>query len=326
MKYPVLVLSLIILVSCQDENSTSQNVEKTVELNDVVPTENDVIKVFKASGDKQCQSSNSSLDMMSSELVSSGVDVICAFKGRATNTDLTSCGSVTGEINVFDINNSNLPDALVIGYKKISTLNMGIAYLEKCAINAIPKPVENIKVYKRDIQAQCQGEPMTPKLMAEQLISQGIIVRCAQKNTDGLVHAAVCGGTSGNINVFTINKNDAAQAILSGFNNVTELTNYTDSKCEPVYKKVYKDYQYSQCIGSPIAPQDMAQDLIAAGIVVKCSQRGSTGKLYAAVCNGLSGGRNIFEINSSDVTKATLNGFRPVSDLVNYTDVVCTAN
>ncbi len=312
-------------MSCKNNNQASLDVQQ-VAVDNVAPQNSGVIQVFKASGDKQCQSSNIALDIMSNELITAGIDVLCSKKIRDTSNVLNSCGSPTGELNLFEINNANLTDALLIGFKKAVNFNNVLIALEKCQSEIIPQAVEYQKVYKRDIVAQCQGSVTTPEVMAQALMAQDIIVRCAQKNTDGLVHVAVCGGLSGNINVFKIKKSDVTKALLGGFKPVSELTNYTDIACKPTLEKVYKDYQYSQCSGSPITAQDMAQELIDLGIAVNCSQRGSTGTLSAAVCGGIASGRHIFEINSNDVAQALLNGFRAVTELANYSDVVCQAN
>jgi len=72
-------------------------------------------------------------------------------------------------------------------------------------------------------------------------------------------------------------------------------------------------------------PEVMAQELVNAGIAVKCSQRGheEPSKVFAAVCGGIINGINVFEVNKHDITQARTKGFRPVAELTAYVDSVC---
>ena len=79
------------------------------------------------------------------------------------------------------------------------------------------KPVSaNVLVFKFDGSKQCQqGNPISVNRMKKEL--KGIKVFSALKKNDGLMHLTVCGGETGNANVFEINKNDLELAKKRGF-------------------------------------------------------------------------------------------------------------
>ncbi len=331
MKYFSLLLPLLILISCQD--NTSSTTELSV-LPASDPTENDFIKIFKADGATQCQTTAVAVDVMASDLFNSGIDVVCSQKAHDGELHKKSCGAVTGAINVYQINKSNLEGIVSLGFQPVSTLINNT--IETCQTTKPPQLVQYQKVYKRDIVAQCQGSVATPESMAKELMALDIDVSCAQKSSDGLIYAAVCGGLSDGINVFRIDKKDVLKAQVSGFRPVTELPNYVDTVCKPKFEKVYKPYSYVQCggpeldiSGKKIPSSDLnvvAQELITSDIAVKCSQRNTDGNspsVFVAVCGATVKGINVFEISKYNVKNAALLGFSPVSNLPNYTDIVC---
>ncbi len=346
--YLILSLSLMVLVSCQDNNGSNKQDDTTQTESTLLPNSS-TTQVYKADGAKQCQSTGIAADVMAKELIAAGIDILCLQKSsKVSNTkkyilQTSSCGSVTGAINIYKINKSNLSSALSLGFKSITK---NLHFTKTCKQIKTTTLPQYQKVYKRDITAQCQGTSITPTSMAKELIASGIDVFCAQKSTDGLAHPAVCGNISGNINVFKIKKEDVVKAQINGFHPVSELSNYTDTKCKPEIVKVFKPYSYIQCgsttrnlikivdgtqtVKSPrtaqsARPEVMAQELITNGVGVKCSQRGNdgTGRVFAAVCGGVVKGINEFEINKADLTKAQSSGFNPVSQLPNYVDTTC---
>ena len=64
------------------------------------------------------------------------------------------------------------------------------------------------------------------------LINKGIDVVCAQKGNDGLVRTTVCGVGTGNLNIYKINVVNLEDAQSLGFENVANLSEYQDQKCE----------------------------------------------------------------------------------------------
>lgn len=81
-------------------------------------------KVYKYDGSVQCnQESAIPLDEMRLELAKQGIDVICAQKASDGLNYTTVCESGTGNINVYTIHKSNLPDAEKLGFKSVTELS-----------------------------------------------------------------------------------------------------------------------------------------------------------------------------------------------------------
>lgn len=329
MKHFYLFLPLLILISCQDNKSPST--ESSAQQAST-PVEKNFVNIFKNDGATQCQSTAITLNTMASELVNTGIDVVCSQKAFDGKRHTLSCGAATGAINVFKINKANIEDIASLGYRLVS--NLINSTVEACDTTETPRPVQYQKVYKRDIAAQCEGQVVSPESMARELMAMGVAVSCTQKSSDGLFYPAVCGGQSDSINVFRIDTKDILKAKISGFRPVSELANYVDSACTPKFEKVYKPYIDVQCGGPEIfgakIPNNnldvVGQELIDAGIAVNCSQRntdGNSASVVIAVCGALIKGINVFEIPKYSVTNAMALGFSPVSVLPKYRDIAC---
>ncbi|MES2208212.1 MAG: hypothetical protein V4525_15615 [Pseudomonadota bacterium] len=90
-----------------------------------------------------------------------------------------------------------------------------------------------IKVYQSDNSKQCQENSGIPlEVMLKKLNQQGIKVKCSQKNNNGMMHIQMCGGATGIINVFEINREDLKTAQKLGFNSVGTLDSYHDIVCK----------------------------------------------------------------------------------------------
>ncbi len=75
-----------------------------------------------------------------------------------------------------------------------------------------------IEVYMYDGTLQCgQGEEIPLARQEEMLTSKGIEVLKSHKGTDGFLHIAVCGASTGAINIFAIKPDDLAAARELGF-------------------------------------------------------------------------------------------------------------
>lgn len=91
----------------------------------------------------------------------------------------------------------------------------------------------NSKVYKAKGSIQCQPDSGTPlEVMQMELVNGGIDVVCAQTGSDGRVYAAVCGESSGVINVYEIRTVNLLDAEALGFASVMSLPEYVDQQCE----------------------------------------------------------------------------------------------
>jgi ABC-type thiamine transport system substrate-binding protein len=80
-------------------------------------------KVYKSDASIQCGSSGIEVDTMARELTDNGIDVVCAQKGHDGLVRITLCGEPTGNINIYTINTSNLPDAETLGFLPVSILS-----------------------------------------------------------------------------------------------------------------------------------------------------------------------------------------------------------
>ncbi|MEN0037983.1 MAG: hypothetical protein AAGC78_12995 [Cellvibrio sp.] len=87
------------------------------------------------------------------------------------------------------------------------------------------------KVFKSDGSTQCEGAGIPPDEMRLELAKAGIDVICAQKAHNGMNYPAVCGGGTGNINVYVIHSSNLPDAEKLGFKSVQELPDYKDKAC-----------------------------------------------------------------------------------------------
>jgi len=81
-------------------------------------------KIFKYSGSLQCEEgSGVGIDAMKQDLIDSGIDVICSQEMHDGLARAAFCGNSTGQINVFEIHNSNLPDTVNLGFSTVDVLS-----------------------------------------------------------------------------------------------------------------------------------------------------------------------------------------------------------
>ena len=80
-------------------------------------------KVFKYNGSIQCESSGIELNIMALELIEIGVDIVCSQKGHDGLDRVAVCREGTGNINIYQINSSNLSDARSLGFESVNTLS-----------------------------------------------------------------------------------------------------------------------------------------------------------------------------------------------------------
>jgi hypothetical protein len=180
-----------------------------------------------------------------------------------------------------------------------------------------------VKVFNYDESTQCNDDGIPLEEMQRQLTDAGIAVHCAQKGNDGNAYPAVCGGASGDINIYLIDRRDVRLAKRLGFRPVSELENYQDKPCRPQSPKVFKYDGSTQCNEDGIPLEKMKRKLMAAGNDVKCSQKAHDGLLYPAVCDGATGNINVYLIHPHNIPDAEKLGFRSVSELTDYQDQSC---
>ncbi|TJY55176.1 hypothetical protein E4T66_21125 [Sinimarinibacterium sp. CAU 1509] len=83
----------------------------------------DIVKVFKSDGSRQCESEGTSVETMAQELINAGIDVLCGQKGDDGLAHPTVCGGETGAINVYSIRAASQPDAESLGFAPVSDLS-----------------------------------------------------------------------------------------------------------------------------------------------------------------------------------------------------------
>jgi hypothetical protein len=115
----------LLLVAC---GADTQNPEENAPLK-IQGTQE---KVFKHDKSIQCEEGGIPVDDMRLELAKAGVDVICAQKEHDGISRITVCGEATGNVNVFVIHNSNVPDAEKLGFKSVKDLP---AYQDRTCLN-----------------------------------------------------------------------------------------------------------------------------------------------------------------------------------------------
>lgn len=94
-----------------------------------------------------------------------------------------------------------------------------------------PSHINTIKVFKSDQSKQCEARGIAPDDMRQELIQVGVDVLCTHKAYDGMMHASVCGGATGAINVFVIHSDNLGDAKALGFMPVSTLRDYQDVAC-----------------------------------------------------------------------------------------------
>jgi len=119
--------------------------------------------------------------------------------------------------------------------KKILALGL-CALTSACAHQTLPQSQHSsesssIKVFKSDQSKQCEDQGIAPDDMRQELIQVGVDVLCSHKAYDGMMHASVCGGATGAINVFVIHRDNLGDAKALGYMPVSTLRDYQDVAC-----------------------------------------------------------------------------------------------
>lgn len=95
---------------------------------------------------------------------------------------------------------------------------------EKMAKMLAEEQANRIEIYKSDGSRQCQGGGIDPDTMAKEL--DGIAIFDARKDTLDRMYPSVCGGATGSVNVFTIDKADLEEAKALGFEVFEKVENF----------------------------------------------------------------------------------------------------
>lgn len=95
---------------------------------------------------------------------------------------------------------------------------------EKMAKMLAEEQANRIEIYKSDGSRQCEHTAIDPNTMAKEL--DGIVVYDTRKDQLDRIYPSVCGGATGSVNVFTIDKADLEKAKALGFEVFEKVENF----------------------------------------------------------------------------------------------------
>ncbi len=166
----------------------------------------ETITVFQLDGSMHCETVDKvSPERAREELQKAGVQVISA-KTTVVPYGLPGhCGTPTGNANLLVVRRA---DWERLRKTRPSAMGYGVWVFDK----------PTVEVYKYDGTLQCnRGKEIPLSRMAEELSANGIEVKASRKGHDGLARIAVCGASTGNLNVFTIDTKSLPKAQALGF-------------------------------------------------------------------------------------------------------------
>lgn len=165
----------------------------------------DTIHVFKYDGTAQCgMGKEVSLDEMAKQLQALGVAIVSKEKRKVPLKIIALCGAPTGQANIYEISTADLKKATATDEKAKFTLWFF--------------DYEIVSVYKYDGTLRCgMGQWVTLDEMEKELTTNGIVPISKTKASDGLMHLACCGCSTGQINVYDIKSSDYPKASSLGF-------------------------------------------------------------------------------------------------------------
>jgi hypothetical protein len=153
----------------------------------------EIITVYQLAGTVQCSPNLGVAPEKAADLLrGQGVKVISASRRKLPVRIITRCGAPTGEANVLEVPSA---DWAVFSAQNADGGGYGIWVFEQPCL----------EIYKYDGTLQCGlGKEIPVDAMAEELTSAGIEVLASRKGKDGLDHIAVCGASTGAVNIYTI--------------------------------------------------------------------------------------------------------------------------
>jgi len=143
LKSTLYLVSILLLISCNSDDFAPVTTEQSNQTPE--PSKQ---QVYKTDGAVQCQGGGTSLAVMQQELVNGGIDVICSQKGNDNIARATVCGGAMGTINLYEINTTNVADAILLGFNPTSDIT---EYDNKpCDPNVTLQATNINKIYKSD--------------------------------------------------------------------------------------------------------------------------------------------------------------------------------
>ncbi len=197
----VLYLFLVILMTFIIFTKNNSYGEKPVPFPFSKSLLNKTIKIFKYDGTLQCgMGKEVALSEMKNDLEKADVNVISYEKRLVPYFIPTVCGIPTGRVNVYEI--------YVSDFEKIKDMDFTLWIFD----------TPTVEVYMYDGTLQCgMGKEITLEVMGNILKEAGIEVLSKRKDVDGFEHIAMCGATTGKINVYEIQSKDFERVLRLGF-------------------------------------------------------------------------------------------------------------
>jgi len=166
----------------------------------------ETISVYQLDGSINCQEIGITSPDQSAEILrQAGVRVISSVSRPVPFGVSKACGTPTGMANVLVV---DADDWAKMIRKHLDASGFGVWVFDRAVI----------EVYKYDGSLQCRrGKEIALKDMARELADNGIEVKASRKGTDGRVHIAMCGASTGRLNVYSIATESLPAAKKLGF-------------------------------------------------------------------------------------------------------------
>ncbi len=171
-----------------------------------VAVANDLITLYQFNGTVQCTPDPGvDPDKAADLLRGQGVKVISSQRKKLPVPVPVRCGAPTGEVNVLEV---PAADWSLFSAQHADGGGYGVWVFD----------APTIEVYRYDGALQCGlGKEQALEAMATELTAAEIEVLGSRKAKDGQDHIAVCGASTGAINVYTIPQTDLPMAEQIGF-------------------------------------------------------------------------------------------------------------
>ena len=164
------------------------------------------LHVYQFAGTVQCSTDAGVKAEQAADLLrGQGVKVISAERRKLPVPVAVRCGAPTGDVNVIEV---PAADWALFTAQNADSGGYGVWVFEQ----------PTVEVYRYDGTLQCGlGKEIPLEVTAGELAAAQIEVLSSRKGRDGLDHIAVCGASTGAINIFTIAQKSLAAAERLGF-------------------------------------------------------------------------------------------------------------
>ena len=164
------------------------------------------IKVYQLDGSVQCEQGEVATPSQATETLQQvGIKVLSSESVQVPFSVPRACGTPTGKAIVLEVDGADWSKAT---RKRTDGYGFGVWVFDR----------PEVEVYKYDGSLQCgRGKEIPLEVMARQLTDAGIEVKATRKGNDGRLHIAMCGASTGSLNVFTIDTGALGKARELGF-------------------------------------------------------------------------------------------------------------